>query len=129
MRLGARSISPTKKGAEDDLLASDGKVKQEKESRNARNAEPVFKTRMDLLFLRKLKEEGHQVVHEPSLSKQLMYDWEIRAAHVREEMEKLTFNRKKGPRQIHRPERYRLEFERKEQEQRARYSGVRPTRE
>lgn len=71
---------------------------------------------MDLLFLRKLKEDGQDVIFNPCLNKRLLYDWEVAEVHAREEQQKVVVGRKRGPRQIHRPERHRLEFERREQD-------------
>jgi len=56
-----------------------------------------LKTRMDLLFIRQLRESGYEVKSDPKYDLNLLYDWE-REEQFQAKREKVEVVKKKGPR-------------------------------
>lgn len=68
-----------------------------------------LKTRMDLLFIRQMKESGYNICNDPSIDMNLLYDKE-REKLFKEKEDKVEKVKKKGPRQILNPDLATLEF-------------------
>ena len=56
-----------------------------------------LKTRMDLLFIRQLRESGYEVKSDPKYDLNLLYDWE-REEQFQAKRVKVEVVKKKGPR-------------------------------
>ena len=81
-----------------------------KVSKKENKIRDALKTRMDLLFIRQLRNSGYDLKSDyPNGEMNLLYDFE-REEHFRAKKQKVEVVKKKGPRQILNPDKTTLEF-------------------
>lgn len=103
------AVGITSKGTSPPAIGVPEMSKGKKGFNKASALADKLKTRMDLLFIRQMRESGYNICIDPSINMNLLYDYE-REKLFKEKEDKVEKVKKKGPRQILNPDLATLEF-------------------